>query len=408
MSTRPTFVIIGAGLAGAKAAEALRDEGFEGRVVLIGDEPLRPYERPPLSKAYLRGEASFDEFAVHGADFYDAHAIELFTSTRCTAIDPAARQLSLDPGGRLDYDQLLLAPGATPRTLEVAGADLEGIFSLRSLATCDLLRAGLAKASRVAIVGAGWIGAEVAASARQMGKDVVLVEAGEVPLERALGVEVGRMFRDLHADNGVVLRMGTGVESFRGHGVAEEVVLSDGSSVRADLFVVGVGVLPNVELAREAGVVVDNGIVTDQYLESSVPGIYAAGDVANAWHPRFGVRMRLEHWATALNQGPVAARNMSGRKIAYDQIPYFFSDQYDLAMEVSGVPTRWDQVVYRGDPRSRELIVFWLADGCVVAGMNVNVWDVADDIAELVRAKRPVDLKGLADPETPLSSLISR
>ena len=408
MSRHPTFAIVGAGLAGAKAAEALRAEGVEGRVVLIGDEPLRPYERPPLSKGYLRGEAAFDEFAVHAADFYDTWGIELLTSTRVTVIDPAARQLRLDPGGSLDYDQLLLAPGATPRALPVPGADLEGIFSLRSLASCDALRAGLARASKVAIVGAGWIGAEVAASARQMGKDVVLIEAAQVPLERVLGREVGEMFRDLHADNGVVLRMGTGVEAFRGHGRAEEVVLSDGSSVQADLFVVGVGVLPNIELARRAGVEVDNGIVTDEHLATSVPGIFAAGDVANVWHPHVGARLRLEHWATALNQGPVAARNMCGNAVAYDQIPYFFSDQYDLGMEFTGSLVRFDQIVYRGDPSSRALIVFWLDEGRVVAGMNVNVWDVADEIAELVRAKRPIDLQRLADPETPLNTLLKR
>lgn len=407
MSRHPTFVIVGAGLAGAKAAEALRQESVEGRVVLIGDEPLRPYERPPLSKGYLRGEASFDEFAVHAADFYDTQGIELFTSTRVTAIDPVARQLRLDPGGSLDYDQLLLATGATPRTLPVPGADLEGIFSLRSLASCDALRAGLARSSKVAIVGAGWIGAEVAASARQMGKDVVLIEAAQVPLERVLGREVGEMFRDLHADNGVVLAMGTGVEAFRGHGAAEEVVLSDGSSVQADLFVVGVGVLPNVELARDAGVEIDNGIVTDEHLATSVPGIFAAGDVANVWHPRVGARLRLEHWATALNQGPVAARNMCGHPEAYDQVPYFFSDQYDLGMEFTGFLVRFDQIVYRGDPSSRTLIVFWLDEGRVVAGMNVNVWDVADEIAELVRARRPIDLQRLADPETPLNTLLT-
>ena len=407
MAADETFVIVGASLAGAKAAEALRDNGFDGRIVLIGEEPVRPYERPPLSKAYLRGEASFDEFAVHAEGFYAEQAIELLTSTVVTSIDPQARQVTLEQGEHLSYDQLLLAPGATPRALAVPGADLDGIFYLRSLASCDALRAALQESSRLVVIGAGWIGSEVAASARQMGKEVALVELANVPLERVLGAEVGRMFRDLHADNGVELHMGVGVDSFRGAGSAQEVVLGDGSSIGGDLFVVGVGVRPRVELAEGAGLGLENGILADEYLASTVPGIFAAGDVVNAWHPVLDTRIRLEHWSAALSQGPVAARNMLGEKVAYEKIPYFFSDQYDLGMEYNGFARRWDRIVYRGDPASREVIVFWLDEGRVVAGMNVNVWDVADQIAELVRSRRSIDVRALADPDVPLTALIA-
>jgi 3-phenylpropionate/trans-cinnamate dioxygenase ferredoxin reductase subunit len=405
MTTKQTFVIVGASLAGAKAVETLRAEGFDGRVVLIGEEAVRPYERPPLSKAYLRGEVSFEKAAVHPEAFYQEHEIELLTSTTVTSIDPATKQVTLDPGGLLNYDQLLLATGATPRHVTIPGADLEEIHYLRSLASCDALREALARATRVVVVGAGWIGSEVAASARQLGKEVVLVEAARVPLERVLGNEVGTMFRDLHAEQGVELRMGVGVEAFRGTDTVEEVVLADGSVVAGDLAVVGVGVTPRTELAESARLQLDNGIVVDEHLATSAPGIWAAGDVANAYHPLFDTRIRLEHWSAALNQGPVAARNMLGRGVAYAKIPYFFSDQYELGMEYNGFASTWDQVVYRGDRNQRELIVFWLDHGRVVAGMNVNVWDVADQIASLVASKRVVDPQQLADVSVELSAL---
>lgn len=406
MARPRTFVIAGASLAGAKAAEALRSEGFAGRIVLIGDEPVRPYERPPLSKAYLRGEVGFDDAAVHPPRFYTDHDIELLTSTTVTSIDPNAKQIEMDPGGLLAYDQLLLTTGAIPRQVTIPGGQLAGIHYLRSLSSCDGLRDALERATRLVVVGAGWIGSEVAASARQLGKEVALIEAGQVPLERVLGTEVGTMFRDLHAEQGVELHMGAGVEAFRGTAAAEQVVLADGSVVSGDLFVVGVGVSPRTELAEAAGLALDNGIVVDQHLATSAPGIWAAGDVANAYHPVFDARIRLEHWSAALNQGPVAAKNMLGQHVEYQKIPYFFSDQYDLGMEYNGFAAHWDQVVYRGNPENREVIVFWLEAGVPVAGMNVNVWDVSEPIAALVAARRQVDPARLGDPDTDLASLL--
>jgi 3-phenylpropionate/trans-cinnamate dioxygenase ferredoxin reductase subunit len=406
MADKSTYVIVGASLAGAKAAETLRAEGFDGRVVLVGEEPVRPYERPPLSKAYLRGEVDFDTAAVHDERFYEDHDIELLTSTTVTAIDPASRCVTVAPSGTLAYDQLLVATGAAPRKLTIPGSDLPGIHYLRSLESCDALREALDTASKVVVVGAGWIGSEVAASARQLGKDVALVEVARVPLERVLGAEVGAVFAALHSDHGVDLHFGIGVEGFQGSTEkAEEVLLADGTSIGGDLFVVGVGVSPRTELAEGTGIDLDNGIVVDEHLATSVPGIWAAGDVANAWHPTLGMRIRLEHWSAALNQGPAAAKNMLGQTTAYTKIPYFFSDQYDLGMEYSGFATRWDRIVYRGDPDKFEFIAFWLQDGHVLAGMNVNVWDVAEPIADLVASRRSVDPEALADPTVELSSL---
>jgi 3-phenylpropionate/trans-cinnamate dioxygenase ferredoxin reductase component len=359
-----------------------------------------------LSKAYLRGEVGFAAAAVHDEGFYDEHAIELLTSTAVRRVDPVVKTVTLDPGGELDYDQLLLTTGAAPRRLSIPGADLSGIHYLRSLSSCDALRAALAVASRLVVVGGGWIGSEVAASARQLGKDVAMVEVAEVPLERVLGAEVGAMFGDLHRQNGVDLHLGLGVEAFRGHGRAEEVVLVDGSTVAGDLFVVGVGVVPRTELVVDADIELDNGIMVDKYLATSRPGIWAAGDVANAYHPVFGTHIRLEHWSAALNQGPTVAKNMLGQRTAYRKIPYFFSDQYDLGMEYSGFATQWDTIVYRGRRDDREVIVFWLDKEVVVAGMNVNVWDVTSDIAALVESRQPVGVARLADPGVALSDLV--
>jgi 3-phenylpropionate/trans-cinnamate dioxygenase ferredoxin reductase subunit len=405
MPTNQTFVIVGASLAGAKAAETLRDEGFGGRVVLIGEEDARPYERPPLSKGYLCGEKGFDAVAVHSADFYDAHDIDLRTSTSVTALEVGSSEVTLDSGERLGYDRLLLATGATPRRLSIPGAELAGVHYLRSLVDADELRQAITAESRVVVIGAGWIGAEAAASARRLGAEVAMVELASVPLERVLGPLVGAIYRDLHIEHGVQLHLGVGVDSLRGTGSVEEVCLSDGSLLPADVVVVGIGVIPRVELAQAAGLELDNGIVVDEHLAASAPGVFAAGDVANAFHPRYGTRVRLEHWSAALNQGPVAAKNMLGDPTAYDRLPYFFSDQYDLGMEYRGWAPIWDQVVFRGDPATREFIAFWIRDGRVRAAMNANIWDAGEPIEALLLSGLPIDLVRLADPDESLAAL---
>jgi 3-phenylpropionate/trans-cinnamate dioxygenase ferredoxin reductase component len=406
--TPPRFVIVGASLAGAKAAETLRHEGFDGEVVLVGEEPVRPYERPPLSKGYLQGSADRETVFVHDAGFYGANGIDLRLSRRVEAIDPRDRRVVVDNGERIDFDSCLITTGATPRRLNITGSGLDGVYYLRDLADADRLRAAITVAARVVVIGAGWIGCEVAASARQLGAEVALVEAAPVPLGRVLGEELGRFYADLHAERGVELHLGVGVDSFGGAERVEEVRLADGRRIGCDLVVVGVGVAPRLELAEGAGLDIDNGIVTEEYLATSASGIYAAGDVANAWHPVFGRLIRLEHWSSALNQGPVAARNMLGQATAYTKVPYFFSDQYDVGMEYSGYAPDWDCIIYRGDPAGREFIAFWMKDGRVAAGMNVNVWGVADHIASLVAAQVQVDPARLADPDTDLAALAER
>jgi 3-phenylpropionate/trans-cinnamate dioxygenase ferredoxin reductase subunit len=405
MTAARTFVIVGASLAGAKAAETLREEGFDGRLVLIGAEPERPYERPPLSKDYLRGDLVRETIYVHPEGFYAEQNIELRVGRHAVELDVGARELVLDDGEWLRYDRLLLATGAEPRRLAIPGAELDGVLYLRSVADCDALRERLDRGGSVVVVGAGWIGAEVAASARQRGLEVTVIEHSSVPLERVLGTEVGAVYRDIHTDHGVRMRLGTVVEAFEGDSAVERVRTTDGHAHGCDFVVVGVGVQPRVELAAGGGIAVDNGILVDAHLQTSAPGVFAAGDVANAYHPFYGERVRVEHWASALRQGPAAARNMLGRATAYECLPYFFSDQYDTGMEYSGFARTWDRVVFRGDPASREFLAFWLAGERVLAGMNLNVWDVNDTIQRLIRQRVAVDDERLGDPGVPLATL---
>jgi 3-phenylpropionate/trans-cinnamate dioxygenase ferredoxin reductase component len=394
------FVIVGAGLAGAKAAQTLRETGFGGEIVLFGEEPERPYERPPLSKGLLLGTAERESVFVHEADWYAEHDVDLRTGTRVTGIDRAARRVELAGGQRIGYDALLLATGATPRHLDVPGADLDGVLALRTLADSDRIAAALVDGGHLVVLGAGWIGLEVAAAARQRGATVTIVERSELPLLRALGPNIARVFADLHRDHGVTFRLGAAVQAFRGETQVSAVLLGDGTELRADAVVVGVGVDPNVALAERAGLAVDNGVVVDQALRSSDPQVFAAGDIANAYHPVYGTRLRVEHWATALHSGPAAARSMLGGEVVYDRLPYFYTDQYDLGMEYTGYapPGGYDTVVVRGDLAKREFIAFWTAHGRVMAGMNVNVWDVTPLIENLIRGNKPVDLARLADP----------
>jgi 3-phenylpropionate/trans-cinnamate dioxygenase ferredoxin reductase component len=400
-----TFVIVGASLAGAKAAETLREEGFDGRLVLTGAEDERPYERPPLSKDYLRGEVGREKVYIHGEGFYADHGIELRLGRTAVDLNTAVNELVLDDGEALRYDRLLLTTGAEPRRLAVAGDALDGVLYLRSVGDSDALRERLDRGGAVVVVGAGWIGAEVAASARQRGLEVTVLDSHAVPLERVLGAEVGAVYRDIHLDHGVRMLMGTGVAAFEGETAVERVRTSDGRTIECDFVVVGVGVRPRTRLARLGGLDVDGGILVDQHLQTSMPGVFAAGDVAVAHHPFYAERLRVEHWANALRQGPVAARNMLGRGEAYECLPYFFSDQYDVGMEYSGYARSWDRVVFRGDPESREFLAFWLAGDRVVAGMNANVWDVTDPIRRLIHDRVAVDDRRLADPDVPLEQL---
>ena len=403
--TSHTIAIVGASLAGAKAAEAARDAGHEGRIVLIGDEASAPYERPPLSKEVLRGEKGADAARVHPDGFYAEYSIELVTDEAVT-LDIAGRTIELAGGAPISFDAAVLATGATPRRLDVPGAGLPGVHLLRTVDDSLRLRDAIQRATRVAVIGAGWIGSEVAASARQMGADVVLIDPAPVPLHRVLGDEIGAVFRDLHADNGVDLRLGTAVSELRGTERVEHVVLGDGREEPADVVVVGIGVDPRTALADGTGIRVDNGIVVDSHLATSVEGVYAAGDVANAWHPHYQRHLRVEHWANALHQGVAAGRSAAGEHETYSRLPYFFSDQYDLGMEYVGESEPGDVLTIRGDLDAREFIAFWQRDGKVTAAMNVNVWDVVDDLKALIAASRIVDPARLTDPDAALAELV--
>ncbi|MFF7251107.1 NAD(P)/FAD-dependent oxidoreductase [Embleya sp. NPDC008237] len=411
MAANPAFVIVGAGLAGAKAAQTLREEAFDGPIVLLGAEQERPYERPPLSKGYLLGRDERDSVYVHPPEWYAEHDVDLRLGVTATAVDPAGHEVTLVDGSRIGYTKLLLTTGSAPRRLTVPGGDLVGVHYLRRLADSDRIKEAFGSASRVVVIGAGWIGLETAAAARAAGVEVTLLEVAELPLLRVLGREVARTFADLHADHGVDLRFGVQVAEITGTGGRVNGVLTtDGSRIDADAVIVGVGITPDTRLAEAAGLEVDNGIRVDAHLCTSHPDVHAAGDVANAFHPLLGKHIRVEHWANAVNQPQVAAKAMLGRDVTYDRVPYFFTDQYDLGMEYTGhvEPGGYDRVVFRGRRDTREFIAFWLAEGRVLAGMNVNVWDVTDPIRALVTSGRAVDAGELADVDVPLADLSGR
>ncbi|MHB1596112.1 MAG: NAD(P)/FAD-dependent oxidoreductase [Streptosporangiaceae bacterium] len=409
MSTDNGYVIVGASLAGANAAQALRAEGYAGPLTLIGAEQDRPYERPPLSKDFLMGKTGRDKLFVHPAEWYGEHDVELRLGTTVTALDPGAHQISLAGGERIGYHRLLLATGAAPRRVEVPGTDLDGVHYLRTVGDSERIRAAFAQAGRVVVIGAGWIGLEAAAAAREAGRAVTVLEMAELPLLRVLGREVAEVFAGLHAEHGVDLRFGVQVAEITGAGGSVAGVrLADGTVVPADVVVVGVGAAPNTGLAEAAGIATDNGVVTNAGLRTSAPDVFAAGDAANAFHPRFGRQVRVEHWDNAINQGKAAGLAMAGQEVSYDRLPYFFTDQYDLGMEYVGhvAPGGYQRVVFRGDVPGREFIAFWLdEDGRVLAGMNVNIWDVNEAIGELILAGRPVSAAALADPSAALESL---
>ena len=402
-----TFVIVGGGLAGAKAAETLRAEGFDGEVVLFGSEPDRPYERPPLSKGYLLGKDERESAFVHPASWYGEHNVDLRTGVTVAMIDPAARLVTFD-GGTIGYDKVALTTGASARRIDIPGAGLSNVLYLRTLAESEALRAAFTPEARVVIVGAGWIGLEAAAAARTAGSSVTVLEPQPGALHSVLGPELGGKFADLHRSHGVEFRFGESAAEFRaahpGSARVDSVLTTSGAELPADVVLVGIGVVPNDGLAKSAGLEVNNGVVTDATLRTSDPNIYAAGDVASSYHPLLGRHLRMDHWSNALNGGKAVAKSMLGQDVEYNRVPYFYSDQYDLGMECAGLPLpgTYDQVVYRGDSDTLEFIAFWLKEGRLIAGMNVNVWDVNDDIQSLIRSGKPLDTARLTDPAIPL------
>jgi 3-phenylpropionate/trans-cinnamate dioxygenase ferredoxin reductase component len=403
-----TFVIVGGGLAGAKAAETLRAEGFTGEIVLFGDESEVPYERPPLSKDYLLGKKPRESAYVHPAEWYAENSVDLRTGVSVAAIERPTHTVIVE-GGTQHYDKLLLATGAAPRHLDIPGEALDGVRTLRKLPDSDALREEFTRGRRVVIVGSGWIGLETAAAASIAGCHVTVIEPQPTPLYYAIGPELGGVFTALHEANGVEFRFGETAAEFHGDaaGHVGSVLTSSGKVLPADVVIVAIGAGPNDGLARGAGLEMSNGVVTDSALRTSDPDVYAAGDVACSFLPLLGTHVRVEHWSNALNGGPAAARSMLGQEVEYNHVPYFYTDQYDLGMECSGLPSpgAYDQVVYRGDRSTLEFIAFWLKAGRLIAGMNVNVWDVTDDIQSLIRSNRTLDPARLADPSIPLADV---
>lgn len=409
MDTVQRVVVVGGGLAGAKTAEALRDQGFDGAIDLVGAEPHLPYERPPMSKAYLAGDEAFEKALVHTADWYRTNNITLHEGVRVSAVRAVDHEVDLENGTTLAYDKLMLATGAAARHLPIPGTDAPNVLYLRTVEDADAIRGSFGDGRNLAIIGGGWIGLEVAAAARTAGTNVTILEGGELPLLRVLGPKIARVFADLHTEHGVDLRTNVRIDAVVVHdGKAAGVQLADGEVIAADAVVIGVGTAPAIELAEAAGLAMDNGVLVDASLRTSDPDIYAIGDIANHDHPVLGYRVRVEHWATALNQPTVAASALMGNEVQYTELPYFYTDQYDLGCEYIGhaVPGSDDRVIVRGDLGTREFVAFWLGNnGAIQAAMNVNVWDVIDEIKPLIASKKVVDAQQLANPSIPYSAL---
>jgi 3-phenylpropionate/trans-cinnamate dioxygenase ferredoxin reductase component len=413
---RQRFVIVGASLAGGSAAAALREEGFDGEVVLVGAEPRLPYHRPPLSKGYLRGEARFEDQLVNPAGYYAEHDIELRLGVRATAIDAGRKVVALQGGDDVAYDQLLVTTGGRNRALSVPGAQLEGVFQLRTVEDCERIRAAARGARRAVLIGLGFIGSEVAASLRQMGLEVAAVEGQPVPLVRVLGAEVGEVLAGIHRDKGVDLVLQDSVAALEGADRVGRVRTTSGRLLECDLVVAGIGIVPNVELLAAAGATVDNGVQVDAWCRTSLPSVHAAGDVANHLHPIFG-RLRVEHWNNAYQQGRFAARSMLGRAEPYDYLHSFWSDQYEHLIEYVGFAATWDRAVFRGRPESRKFLGFYLNEGIVRAAVGLDRGGDPEDpkadgelkiVADLIRNRVVVDPLKLVDEDVDLRRVAAR
>jgi 3-phenylpropionate/trans-cinnamate dioxygenase ferredoxin reductase subunit len=402
---RPTFVIVGAGLAGSVAAGTLRAGGFEGRIVLVGDEVHLPYSRPPLSKVVLRGESEADVCTLRPASWYADRDIDLELGVRADVVDPRARDVVLASGRRIHYDKVLLATGGRARALDVPGFHLDGVHTLRTLDDSLAIKAQLGPDVRVVVVGAGFIGAEVAASARVMGCDVTMFEIAEVPLSRVLGAEVGQRYAAIHREEGVALHTGIGLARIEGNGSVRRVVDTDGVIYEADVVVAGVGIAPDTELATTSGIEIGNGIIVSERCETSVPDVFAAGDVALHPNPILGQTIRVEQWQNAQHQGAAAARNMLGHDEPFTEVPWFWSDQYDVNLQMAGLPTATDEVVFRGDNTSRSFSVFYLRDGVLVGAVGLNRTKDVSHGRRLIHEHAAVDPHELADDSVDLAAL---
>jgi 3-phenylpropionate/trans-cinnamate dioxygenase ferredoxin reductase subunit len=403
-SPRRTFVIVGGGMTGAAATATLRSEGFDGRIVVIGAEERLPYERPPLSKEYLRGERDADSTTFLEAGWYREHDVDLLLGRRVTRVAPSESAVVFDEGSRFPYDALLLATGGANRVLPLSGWELEGVLGLRTLEDASRLREAATPGSHAVIVGAGFIGCEVAASFRTIGVDVEVV-AFERPLLRAVGPEVATVYEALHREHGVRFHFGQAAARFEGRRHVEAVVTTTGARLECDFVVPGVGIVPVTEAVEGTGIEVDNGIVVDERCRTNIPNVFAAGDVANHMHPLFGRRLRVEHYDNALRQGAAAARSMLGRQDPFDDAHWFWSDQYDTNLQYVGFAAEWDSFVVRGDLEARDFIAFYLKDGVVLAAAGLNRGKEVRRSSALIRSRKPVDVRALADEDVDVRKL---
>jgi 3-phenylpropionate/trans-cinnamate dioxygenase ferredoxin reductase subunit len=401
----PRYVIVGASLAGATAAITLREEGADGTVTLIGAENEPPYERPPLSKAYLRGDAPFDKSLVRPAAFYAEHGIETIFGARAARIDPSARIVELEDQRRVPFDVLLIATGGRNRRIAIPGGNLEGIYSLRTVKDADRIREEIVAGRRVVVVGMGFIGSEVAASLRQKGLDVVAIDPSRTPLFRVLGEAVGQTIADLHRAHGVRTIFEDTVAAFEGTRRVTHAVTKAGLRLECDFVVVGIGIEPAVELLDGSGIHVDNGVVVDEYCQTDVSGVYAAGDVANHYHPIFDRRIRVEHWQNAIKQGAAAARNMLGKHVAYDEVHWFWSDQYGANLQYAGFHMKWEQLVVRGRLDSGSYLACYVNGGRIDAAVGLDRARDVRRVMPLIKSRRAVDLEQLRDEGVDLRSL---
>ncbi len=405
-TNEPGCVVVGAGLAAANVVQKLREQNYDGSITLIGDEHELPYERPPLSKDYLQGNAAIDDAYPHDQAWYADQQIELRLSETATGIDRQAKRVTLAAGGTVDYRHLVIATGSSARTLDIPGMDLAGVHTLRRIGDSNALKAAFTDGAAVAVIGAGWIGLEVAAAARKAGCVVTVLEYADQPLGSILGDELARHFAELHRSNGVDLRTGVAVTEIVGTGGSVTGVRTKDEEIAADVVVVGVGAAPNVDLAQGAGLELADqagGILVDEHLRTSDPAILAIGDVAAAMNTTLGRRLRVEHWDNAIRQGKLAAATILGTGEAYDWQPYFFTDQFDLGMEYVGNSSADDDVLIRGDRSSGEFIAFWRNGGKLTAAMNVNIWDVNDELRALIGREIPAER--LADASVALTDL---
>ncbi len=400
------FVIVGANLAGGTAAITLREEGFDGQIVLIGAEPHPPYERPPLSKEYLQGKRPFEDALLKPGSFYADNNIHTLLGVRATRIDPREQVVELEDSERVPYHKVLVTTGARNRRLQVAGAELEGIYDLRTVADADRIRGECIRGRRAVLVGMGFIGCEVAASLRHHGVEVTVIEFFKTPLFRVLGEQVGRVFEAFHREQGVQMFFEESVTAFEGKRHVQRVVMSSGRRLECDFVIIVVGVEPVTDIVAGSGVKIENGIVVDEYCQTNVEGIYAAGDVANHFHPVFGRLIRVEHWQNAIHQGRAAARSMLGKQEPYEDVHWFWSDQYDYNVQYAGFHSGWDDLVVRGSLDQRNCVVFYLQEQRIAAAVAFNRGKEVQRVMRLIKERVQVDPAKLRDENIDLRSLM--